>query len=52
MSTEPQNDLILPNNSAVFKTKMSFPQKMFHEVPKTKYGGLNQEPPFLKANSN
>ena len=47
-----QNDLILQNNFPVFKTKLSFPQKTFREVPKTKYGDLNQEQPFLKANSN
>ena len=36
-----QNDLILQNNFPILKTKLSFPQKTFHEVPKTKYGELN-----------
>ena len=51
-NSEIQNDLILQNNFPIFKTKLSFPQKTFHEVPKTKYGDVNQEPPFLKASSN
>ena len=36
----------------IFKTKLAFPQKTFHDVPEIKYGDLNQEPPFLKTNSN
>ena len=40
-SSKIQNDLILQNNLSVFETKMSFPAKTFHEVPKTKYGDLN-----------
>ena len=47
-------NLILQNKFQIFKTKLSFQQKKrtFHEVPKTKYGDLNQEPSFLKAKSN
>ena len=46
------NDLVLQNDFSIFKTKLSFPQQTFHEVPKIKYGDLNKEPPFLKTNSN
>ena len=47
-------NLILQNKFQIFKTKLSFQQKKrtFHEVPKTKYDDLNQEPSFLKAKSN
>ena len=46
------NDLIIQNSFSIFKTEQLFPLKTFHEVPKTKYSDLNQEPPFLKINSN